>query len=148
MLACTSAAGYALPPYIVFDRRMLNKEFTKGEVPGSAYRLSVRGWMDRDWLLNYFLHYVPSSRPMLLLADGHSSHYCPEMIKASVAEGVIIFALPPHTTYLSQPLDKVCLLPLKWSGEKLYKNLLPKIKKEKFHDTILLPCLQKVGSDQ
>ena len=78
----------------------------KGKVPGSEYGLSVRGWMDRelfrDWFLNHFLHYFPSSCPLLLLLDGHSSHYCPEMIKAAAAEGVIIFTLPPHTTHLSQ----------------------------------------------
>ena len=37
VLACTSAAGYALPPFVIFDRQSLNQDMTKGEVPGTLY---------------------------------------------------------------------------------------------------------------
>ena len=78
VLACSSAAGYALPPYVVFDRKTLNQELTRGEVPGTVYGLSSNGWMDtelfKEWFINHFMKYVPSSRPLLLLLDGHSSH--------------------------------------------------------------------------
>ena len=40
VLACSSAARYALPPYVVFDRKTLNQELTRGEVPGTVYGLS------------------------------------------------------------------------------------------------------------
>lgn len=46
-MACTSAAGYALQP---FDRKTLNKKLTEGEVQGSAYGLSTKGWMD-NWVI-------------------------------------------------------------------------------------------------
>ena len=76
VLACSSAAGYALPPYVVFDRKTLNQELTRGEVPGTVYGLSSNGWMDTElfkyWFMDHFLKYVPSSRPLLLLMDGHS----------------------------------------------------------------------------
>ena len=41
ILACASASGYALPPFVVFDRKTLNQELTKGEVPGTVYGLSA-----------------------------------------------------------------------------------------------------------
>lgn len=117
VMACTSAAGYVLPPFVIFDRKTLNKKLTVGEVPGSAYGLSTKGWMDtelfRDWFFGHFLAYAPACRPLLLLLDGHSSHFCPEVIRFAATEGVIIFALPPHTTHLSQPLDKGVFAPLK-----------------------------------
>ena len=65
------------------------------------------------WFNNHFLRYAPSSRPILLLLDGHSSHYCPDTVRLAAWEKVILFALPPNTTHLSQPLDKGCFGPLK-----------------------------------
>ena len=43
VLSCCSAAGYALPPFVIFDRQKLNPELTIGEVPGTAYGLSKKG---------------------------------------------------------------------------------------------------------
>ena len=50
--------------------------------------------------------------------DGHSSHYCPEMIRAAAAEGVVLFTLPPHMTHLCQPLEKGPFGPLKLEWRK------------------------------
>lgn len=65
------------------------------------------------WFIDHFLAYAPSCRPLLLLLDGHASHFCPEMIKVAAAEKVILFTLPPNATHLAQPLDKSCFSPLK-----------------------------------
>ncbi len=54
-----------------------------------------------------------ATRPLLLLLDGHSSHYTLDLIRAAAKEQVIIFCLPPHTTADSQPLDTSCFGPLK-----------------------------------
>ena len=128
VLACTSAAGYPLPPFIIFDCKTLTKELTKGEVPGASYGLSNKGWMDgelfKDWFVGHFLSYAPSCRPLLLLLDGHSSHFCPEVIRTAAAEGTIVFALPPHTTHLSQPLDKGAFAPLKIEWRKAVQNFI------------------------
>ena len=50
VLACCSASGYALPPIIILDRLNLKQEFTTGEVPGSVYGLSRKGWIDGELL--------------------------------------------------------------------------------------------------
>ena len=117
ILACTSAAGYAMPPFVIFDRMKLNPKHCEGEVPGTLYGLSHNGWMNQElfhyWFLHHFLEYAPTRRPIILLLDGHSSHYCPETIKLAAEEKVIMFALPPHTTHITQPLDKGCFSPLK-----------------------------------
>ena len=117
VLACTSAAGQFIPPYIIFDRVTWNTKLADGEIPGSLYGLSKRGWMNSElftcWFTDHFLKYIPSTRPIILLLDGHSSHYCPQFIKAAAEEGIIVFVLPPNTTHLTQPLDKGCFSPLK-----------------------------------
>ena len=52
-------------------------------------------------------------RPLVLLLDGHLSHYCPEFIRLACEKGVIVFCLPPHLTHLLQPLDASCFHALK-----------------------------------
>lgn len=116
VLACTCAAGYPIPPLVIFDRMTLNNAMTKGEVPGSIYGLSHNGWITRDIFREWFKHFlrsIPPVRPVILFLDGHSAHYCPETIRMAAEEKVILCALPPHTTHLLQPLDKGCFSPLK-----------------------------------
>ena len=130
VLACASAAGYAIPPFVIFDRKTLNPQYTRGEVPGTLYGLSQSGWIDKvlfsEWFFNHFLVYAPPIRPLLLLMDGHSSHFCPEVIRAAAAEKVILFVLPPNTTHLSQPLDKGCFGPLKTKWKEVCHKFITK----------------------
>ena len=123
VVSCCNAAGYAMPPMVIFDRKKLAPELTLGEVPGTLYGLSSNGWIDRDlfnhWFTSHFLAYAPPVRPLLLLLDGHSSHFNPSTIERAAAEDIIIFCLPPHSSHLTQPLDKGCFGPLKsyWRHE-------------------------------
>ena len=93
MVAFASAAGFALPPMVVWDRQTLS---TISEVPGTIYGLSKKGWIDCEllnaWFINHLLHYAPTARPTLLMLDGHSSHYCPDTIKPAPKHQVIFFA--------------------------------------------------------
>lgn len=86
-------------------------------MPGTFYGLSNNGWIDTDlfnmWFTEHFLAYAPPLRPLLLLLDGHSSHYQPQFVYRAAEEQIIVFCLPPHTTHLTQPLDKGCFGPLK-----------------------------------
>jgi len=123
VLACTSASGAAIPPMVIFKRKTLNPELTSGEVPGTIYGLSSKGWINRelflDWFHHHFLLCVPSVRPLLLIMDGHSSHYSPDVIRVAAEQKVILFTLPPHTTHATQPLDRGCFSPLKVSWRQV-----------------------------
>ena len=117
VVRCVSAGGSCLPPMVIWDRKTHSPELTVGEVPGTIYGLSEKGWIDQElfevWFLNHFLRYASHARSLLLLLDGHSSNFCPETIQAAATEQVILFVLPPNTTHLTQPLDKGCFGPLK-----------------------------------
>ena len=67
----------------------------------------------KGWSMNYFFRYAVSSRPLLLLLDGHSSHYNPEAIHLAKENDVILFILLPHTTHEMQPLDTSVFVTLK-----------------------------------
>ena len=72
-VGCVSAGGQCMPPMIIWNRKTLPPELAKGEVPGTLYGLSAKGWIDQElfhfWFLKLFLAYAPPSRP---LADGWS----------------------------------------------------------------------------
>ena len=106
-----------LPPFVIFDAKSLNMEWTKDKVPGPTYGLSSRGCIDMDffkgWFMNHFLQHTVRAQPLLLLLDGHSSHYNPEAIRLAKANDVILFTLLPHTTHEMQPLDTAVFASLK-----------------------------------
>ena len=61
---------------------------------------------------------------LLLLLDGHLSHYCPDNIKRAIEENVIVFTLPPNTTHVIQPLDKGVFGPLKSAWREVCHSFL------------------------
>ena len=130
VLVCVNAAGDFMPPFVIFDRKKLIQGYTKGEVPNTYYGLSPKGWIDtalfQDWFLHHFLIFAPPIRPLLLLMDGHSSHFSPEMIRLAAEEQVILFVLPPHTTQICQPLDKGVFAALKTNWKQACHNFLTK----------------------
>lgn len=128
VVGCVSAAGQCLPPMVIWDRKTLKPELTIGEVPGTLYGLSTKGWMDQHlfekWFSRHFLRYAPPARPLLLLLDGHTSHFSPVAIRMAAEERVIVFTLPPNTTHLSQPLDKGVFGPLKVAWRRVCHKYL------------------------
>ena len=103
VIGCGSATGQVLPPFIIFAAKQLNHSWTLNEVSGSRYGVSDKGWVDQElfyyWLKDYFLANAASRRPLLLLLDGHSSHFELQSIQFAKENGVVIFCLPPHTTH-------------------------------------------------
>ena len=123
VVGCVNAAGYCIPPMVIWNRKTLHPDMTVDELPGTFYGLSPKGWIDQElfhlWFQRHFLRYAPPVRPLLLLMDGHSSHYCPDTINLASESGVILFTLPPNTTHITQPLDKGCFGPLKSEWKKV-----------------------------
>lgn len=130
VVGCGSATGQILPPFIIFAGKQINPLWCKDEVAGTRYAVSDNGWIDQElfryWLDEHFLANATPHRPLLLLLDGHSSHFEPTSIEYAKKKGVIIFCLPPHTTHECQPLDVSFFKSLKvhWREEchKFYRK--------------------------
>ena len=123
VMGCVNAAGYAIPPCVIFQqKRMVDDHLRIGEVPDTFYCVSDSGWMTaaifEDWFENHFLVNAPSLRPLVLLLDGHSSHYNLNAIRLAAQSQVIMFCLPPNTIHMLQPLDGDCFAALKASWQK------------------------------
>ena len=72
VLACCSAGGYVIPPFVIFGRKTLKPEMTSGEVPGTMYRLSASGWIDFEPFNQWFLLIIFGLMLLLLV---HFSSY-------------------------------------------------------------------------
>ena len=109
VIGCGSATGQNILPFIIFAAKQLNHSWTLNEVSGSRYGVSDMGWVDQElffyWLKDHFLANAVSTCPLLLLLDGHSSHFKPQSIQFAKDSGVVIFCLPPQTTHECQPFD-------------------------------------------
>ena len=130
MVACASAVGQALPPMVIFDAKNLNHAWTRDEVPGTCYGLSDNGWINTDlfegWLVEHFLQFAVPGRPLLLLLDGHSTHYQPHVVRFARDHDIIMLCLPPHTTHESQPLDCGVFKPFKSKWTEIYHRYFHK----------------------
>ena len=62
VIGCVSATGHSIPPFVIFDSKSLNMEWRKGEIPGTSFGLSDKGWVDtelfRGWLTDHFLKHA------------------------------------------------------------------------------------------
>lgn len=67
----------------------------------------------KGWFSDHFLKHAVASRPILLLLDGHSSHYNPGAIRHAKESDIVLFTLVPHTMHEMQPLDTSVFGPLK-----------------------------------
>ena len=85
VLACVNATGQAIPPMVIFAGKNFNHDLADGEVPGTLHGMSDSGWMDEElfanWFSSHFLCHAVSSRPLLLILDGHTSHYTLDLVE-------------------------------------------------------------------
>ena len=59
--------------------------------------MSGKGWTDQDLFKNWLKNqYAISGRPLLLLADGHSSRYEPSSAELAKENDITLICLPPH----------------------------------------------------
>ena len=90
------------------------------------HELSETGWTNSilfdPWFEKLFMRYAPSSRPLILVMDGHSSQYCPDTLALARENGIIISTLPPNSTHLLQPLDKVFFGPFKQHWKRVCQD--------------------------
>lgn len=112
---CMNAAGYFIPPMIVFPRARMKQEFGIGAPPETLIACEPSGWMNISLFEKWFDHFIKYSHaskdnPTLLILDGHKSHTqnLGVIIKAR-ENGVAIICIPPHCTHRMQPLD-VCFM--------------------------------------
>lgn len=65
VVGCVNASGQPIPPMVIFDSKSFNIDWAKGEVPGTFYGLSPKGWIDgklfKLWFTSHFLKHAVAS---------------------------------------------------------------------------------------
>lgn len=99
LVACVNAIGNAIPPFVIYNAKTLNPGWMRDGVTSTAYACSNNGWINTElfklWLKDHFLKHAVSARPLLLILDGHKTHYHHELCEYAKGQGVIMFCLPP-----------------------------------------------------
>jgi len=105
----------------------MNDSLKAGAPPGTRFEVSPKGWINHDiflrWL-DFFIASIPTTRPVLLLYDGHSSHISIEVIEKARKSDIHLLCLPSHGTHLLQPLDVSVMSSLKLHFSKACKQFL------------------------
>ena len=64
-----------------------------------------------EWFKHHFLVHAPSARPLLLLLDGHASHYTPRVLRIAAEEDIIFLPATPYHTSPPAPRQQLVLIP-------------------------------------
>jgi hypothetical protein len=128
VIECISAAGYALPPYIIFKHKSLNLGWAEGLPQNWMLENSPNGWTSDEislhWLQKVLIPDISRSQGgyRLLVLDGHGSHLTPQFDEICAANNIIPICMPPHSSHLLQPLDVGCFAVLKRAYSQLVES--------------------------
>ncbi|XP_065083813.1 uncharacterized protein LOC135705888 [Ochlerotatus camptorhynchus] len=121
-----SATGSVVNPLIILPGQRIRKEIAQGFPPEWGIGQSERGWMTTHNFSEYvkkifhpFLLREGIKLPVIFFVDGHSSHVGVEVADLCQQLGIILIALYPNTTRITQPADVSIFKPLKdqWKQE-------------------------------
>lgn len=150
-LATTNAAGSViLPPMLIFRGKYLNEEQMSDAMEGTIFAYSPKSFIDNDLFQKWFIRFVeaiPPKRPVLLLLDGHGSHFSLSVLDLARANDITMLCFPPHTTHLYQPLDRCVFAALKRQLSHESDKLIRRYKKKNLNKSdickILKPAWEK-----
>lgn len=131
VLACVSADGSYLPPFIIFKGGAVQARWTSTKAyPGTVYSVFTNGWMEEpqffNWFKTVFVEWVKQLRlekdlpvqEALLMYDGHKSHISLRIVECAIDNQISLVKFPSHLTDRLQPLDKCIFGPVKTAWEK------------------------------
>lgn len=131
ILGAAVADGLAAPPMIIFKGAKVHPAWLD-KIPNHwMVRCSQTGWINADLFYDFAEHYVAflhrkkilrEGRKHLLLLDSHKSHiHNIKFFDLMKRNNVVVLAIPPHTSHVTQPLDSV---PFSLFKRFFNKNLL------------------------
>jgi hypothetical protein len=124
VIECINASGWSLPPFMILAGKLHQARWYQDLPPEWAVALSDNGWttneLGLEWVKHFNRHTESRTQGVyrLLILDGHESHATPEFDQFCKDNKIITLCMPPHTSYLLQPLNISSYSPLK----VLYKH--------------------------
>lgn len=114
------------PPALVLHRYERVPRLISENVPQSlVINSSPSGWMTSktfyDYISGPFLDWIKQQNiqlPIALFVDGHSSHLTLPLCEFCKENGIVLIALLPNSTHITQPMDVGIFFPLKTMWKK------------------------------
>ena len=112
--------GEVIPPFIILSGSAHMAKWYQTDLPlNTSMAVSPTGYTNDELTMEWIRHFNAQIKHRtigvkgLLLMDGYGSHHTKEFIQYCDDNSIIPFGLPPHITYILQPLDVCCFQPLK-----------------------------------
>ena len=118
-IEAVSAGGAFIEPMLILTGKVHLERFYRDLQGQVLVGLSETGYSNDELALEYIYHFDRQSQKSqkgghrILLCDGYKSHLTREILAFCVLKNIHIFALPPHTSHILQPLDVVLFQPYK-----------------------------------
>lgn len=117
-VGCINATGTdPMPPLLIHTGKCIQPHWFDANQPDLRLAATPSGWIDStifESQLNQFIeHVLPLRReqddgtlePVVLIMDGHATHFTLRSIRLADMNGITLFKLPAHTSHILQPLD-------------------------------------------
>mgnify|MGYP002224295709 CR=1 FL=1 len=110
-VCCVNPTGNFIPPAMIFPRKRMKMELYENAPRGTLALVSESGYMNSELFLNWLQHFVDHVKPcdndpVLLILDNDASH-CSLQAVEFCRNHHILLSLPPHSSHMMQPLDRV-----------------------------------------
>lgn len=118
---------------MIYKGHSINEDLIRNAIEGIIFAHSPHSFIDGNLFESWFDRFIdaiPTGRPVLLLLDGHASHFTLTTLRKAKANQIHMLCFPPHTTHLYQPLDKSVFAPLKAAFRAEVQKLMRKNKKK------------------
>jgi len=105
---CVNAGGDYLPPFFIMFGKNINVSHTVGAMEGAIFAASESSFLVTALFIKYFKWFVtkiPPARPVLVIMDGYKAHFSVSTLAYARSHGILLYAIPAHTSYFLQPLD-------------------------------------------
>lgn len=131
VIESVNSAGWVLPPCIIFKGKTHIQAWYEDSALPCNWRIekSPNGWTTDEigisWLQNHFIPHTNArtkGKHRLLVLDGHGSHLTPQFDRICAQNNIIPICMPPHSSYLLQPLDVSCFAVLKRAYGRLMES--------------------------
>lgn len=105
--------GSIIPPLVIFKAENLSTQWIPTSIHSNwRFNYNSKGWTSNAHGLNWLKRcFDPETGDKaageyrLLICDGHDSHITAEFISHCIDNNILLMILPPHSSYLTQPLD-------------------------------------------
>jgi hypothetical protein len=123
-----SAAGNVIEEMLILPGKTHLERFYTDLGDNVLVGLSESGYTNDELSYQYIIHFNRQSKKTqrgahrILLCDGYGSHLTREVLEFCEQRLIHMFALPPHTSHILQPLDVVLFQPYKHFHAKTVDN--------------------------